>query len=142
MAQHIIVYAAGTAKPRLVQYKMSLNDAGRAKLGLLIRMQENENPSLQQIRAFLESSQEVHFQAEGRADIYKRYATPWEVFSKLSKAAKCLRRGQTVAALKAEALRCSDTEAAGRMQQAKHELFRRFYPESPCLTEGRQGPWK
>ena len=33
-------------------------------------MQENENPSLEQIQAFLESSQEVHFQAEGRADIY------------------------------------------------------------------------
>lgn len=62
--------------------------------------------------------------------IYKRYATPWEVFSTLSKAAKFLRRGQTMTALNAEALRCSDTEAATRMQQAKHELFRRFYPEA------------
>lgn len=62
--------------------------------------------------------------------IYKRYATPWEVFSKLPKAAKFLRRGQTMTALKAEALRCSDTEAAACMQQAKHELFRRFYPEA------------
>ncbi|MBL8293391.1 MAG: transposase family protein [Bryobacterales bacterium] len=62
--------------------------------------------------------------------IYKRHATPWEVFSTLSKAAKFLRRGQTMTALKAEALRCSDTEAATRMQQAKHELFRRFYPEA------------
>ena len=33
-------------------------------------------------------------------------------------------------ALKAEALRSSDTEAAAGMQQAKHELFRRFYPEA------------
>ena len=33
-------------------------------------MQEIENPSLEQIRAFLEASQEVHFHAEGRADIY------------------------------------------------------------------------
>ncbi len=33
-------------------------------------MQEIENPSLEQIQAFLESSQEVHFHAEGRADIY------------------------------------------------------------------------
>jgi transposase InsO family protein len=62
--------------------------------------------------------------------IYQRYATPWEVLSKLPKAAKFLRRGQTMTALKAEALLCSDTEAAARMQQAKHELFRRFYPEA------------
>ena len=33
-------------------------------------MQEIENPSLEHIRAFLESSQEVQFHAEGRADIY------------------------------------------------------------------------
>src|ERR1035438_5076024 len=33
-------------------------------------MQENENPSLEQMRAFLEANQEVHFHAEGRADIY------------------------------------------------------------------------
>ena len=33
-------------------------------------MQEIENPSLEQMRAFLEGSQEVHFHAEGRADIY------------------------------------------------------------------------
>ena len=33
-------------------------------------MQENENPSLEQIRGFLEASQEVRFQAEGRTDIY------------------------------------------------------------------------
>lgn len=62
--------------------------------------------------------------------IYPRYATPWEVFRQLSKAAEFLRPGQTVTALQGEALRCSDTEAASRMQQAKHELFRRFYPEA------------
>ena len=33
-------------------------------------MQEMENPSLGQIKAFLEGSQEVRFHAEGRADIY------------------------------------------------------------------------
>ena len=37
---------------------------------MLIRMQEMENPSLEQIQAFLEASQEVCFHAEGRADIY------------------------------------------------------------------------
>lgn len=60
--------------------------------------------------------------------VYRRYETPWEVFRQLPKAAKSLRRGQTMAALKAEAVRISDTEAARRMQQAKHELFRSFYP--------------
>ncbi len=74
---------------------------------------------------------EITTDAKGKQKrIYKRYATPWEVFSKLPKAAKFLRRGQTTTALKAEALRCSDTEAAARMQQAKHALFRRFYPEA------------
>ena len=33
-------------------------------------MQEIENASLEQIQAFLEASQEVEFQAEGRGDIY------------------------------------------------------------------------
>lgn len=62
--------------------------------------------------------------------VYRRYATPWEVFRALPKAAKTLRRGQTMTTLKGEALRLSDTEAARRMQQAKHELFRSFYPEA------------
>jgi transposase InsO family protein len=74
---------------------------------------------------------EISTDAKGKQKrIYKRYATPWEVFSTLPKAAKFLQRSQTMTALKAEALRCSDTEAAARMQQAKHELFRRFYPEA------------
>lgn len=62
--------------------------------------------------------------------VYRRYATPWDVFRQLPKAAKYLRRGQTMKLLKTEALRHSDTEAARRMQQAKHELFRSFYPET------------
>jgi hypothetical protein len=33
-------------------------------------MQEMENPSLEQIRAFLAGSQEVRFQGEGREEIY------------------------------------------------------------------------
>ncbi len=74
---------------------------------------------------------EIITDAKGKQKrVYKRYATPWEVLSKLPKAAQFLRRGQTLTALKAEALRSSDTEAATRMQQAKHELFRRFYPEA------------
>ena len=62
--------------------------------------------------------------------IYKRYATPWDVFRQLPEAATYLRPGQTMAALEAGALRLSDTEAARRMQQAKHQLFRSFYPEA------------
>ena len=37
---------------------------------MLIRTQEMENPSLEQIRAFLAGSQEVRFQGEGREEIY------------------------------------------------------------------------
>lgn len=62
--------------------------------------------------------------------VYRRYATPWEIFGELPQAAQTLCPGQTMTALKAEALRLSDTEAARRMQQAKHELFRSFYPEA------------
>ena len=62
--------------------------------------------------------------------IYPSYATPWEVYRQLPQAATHLRPGQTMAALEAHALRVSDTEAARRMQQAKHELFRSFYPEA------------
>lgn len=61
---------------------------------------------------------------------YRRYATPWEVLRQLPDAAQYLCPGQTMAALEAEALRLSDTEAARRMQQAKQELFRSFYPEA------------
>ena len=61
---------------------------------------------------------------------YPKYATPWEVFRQIPDAATYLCPGQTIAALEAIALRVSDTEAARRMQQAKHELFRSFYPEA------------
>ncbi|MCX6604275.1 MAG: hypothetical protein NTV52_11860 [Acidobacteria bacterium] len=37
---------------------------------MLIRMQQTENPSLEQMRAFLEGRQELDFHAEGRAAIY------------------------------------------------------------------------
>ena len=61
---------------------------------------------------------------------YPSYATPWEVLRKIPDAATYLCPGQTIAALEAIALRVSDTEAARAMQQAKHELFRSFYPEA------------
>ena len=62
--------------------------------------------------------------------IYKQYLTPWDLFRQLPKPASYLRPGQTMTALKQLAVQVSDTEAARRMQQAKHELFRSFYPEA------------
>ncbi len=74
---------------------------------------------------------EIITDAKGKEKrVYKRYATPWEVFQQLPDAAQHLRPGQTMAVLAAEALRISDTESARRMQQAKHKLFRSFYPEA------------
>ena len=74
---------------------------------------------------------EIITDAKGKENrVYKRYATPWEVFQQLPDPAQHLRPGQTMAALAAEALRISDTESARRMQQAKHKLFRSFYPEA------------
>ena len=74
---------------------------------------------------------EVTVDAKGKEKrVYRRYATPWEVFQQLPDPAQYLRPGRTLAALSASALQFSDTEAARRMQQAKHELFRTFYPEA------------
>jgi hypothetical protein len=74
---------------------------------------------------------EITTDAKGKQKrTYPRYATPWEVFGQLPEAATHLRPGQTMTALAAEALRHSDTEAARRMQQAKHELFQSFYPQA------------
>lgn len=53
-----------------------------------------------------------------------------EVSQQLPDPALHLRPGQTMAALATEALRISDTESARRMQEAKHTLFRSFYPEA------------
>lgn len=72
---------------------------------------------------------EIIIDARGKEKrVYKRYATPWEVFQQLPDPAQHLRPGQTMAALAAEALRISDTESARRMQEAKYKLFRSFYP--------------
>jgi transposase len=74
---------------------------------------------------------EITTDAKGKEKrIYPRYATPWEVFRQIPEAATYLCPGQTIAALETMALRLTDTEAARRMQQAKHELFRTFYPEA------------
>jgi len=74
---------------------------------------------------------EITTDAKGKQKrIYRRYATPWDVLRQLPAAASHLRAGQTMAALEALSLQLSDTAAARSMQQAKHELFRSFYPEA------------
>jgi transposase InsO family protein len=60
---------------------------------------------------------------------YRHYQTPWEVFQALPGAAGYLCPGQTLEALTFQSLQHSDTQAARRMQDAKHKLFRSFYPE-------------
>jgi len=68
--------------------------------------------------------------AQGRQKrLYRRYATPWEMFRRLPQAARYLKRGQSVQALARMAQAQSDTEAARTMQQAKRQLFASFQPE-------------
>ena len=54
---------------------------------------------------------------------YPRYATPWEVFSKLPNVSQYLKPGVTLSELGRIAKSESDTEAARRMQEAKKKLF-------------------
>ena len=61
--------------------------------------------------------------------VYRRYATPWEVFQQLPDAGSSLKAGQSLQALQRQARAESDTEAARRMQQAKRQLFASFQPE-------------
>src|ERR1019366_3882136 len=42
-----------------------------ACLGLIISMRDGEKQSLEQIRAFLEASEEVHFEGQRRKEIYE-----------------------------------------------------------------------
>ena len=63
--------------------------------------------------------------------IYRRYATPWEVFQQLPEAARYLKPGQSLQALDQIARAESDTEAARKMQQAKRKLFAGFQPGNP-----------
>ncbi len=59
---------------------------------------------------------------------YRHYQTPWETLLRLPRAASCLRPGMSLAILKRRAAALSDTEAAERMQRAKHKLFQQFRP--------------
>jgi hypothetical protein len=57
---------------------------------------------------------------------YRLYLTPWESLQQVPKAAQYLRKGMSLAMLERMAGAVSDTEAAQRMQRAKHKLFEEF----------------
>jgi len=74
---------------------------------------------------------EIETDAKGKQKrVYRRYATPWEIFRELPGAASCLCPGQTMKALLQDSLRETDTEAAIRMQAAKRQLFTSFHREA------------
>jgi len=55
--------------------------------------------------------------------VYRRWATPWEIFRELPDCAGFLRSGVSVAALDQQAAAQTDTEAARDMQDAKRQLL-------------------
>jgi hypothetical protein len=57
---------------------------------------------------------------------YRRYQTPLETLLALPNPQQYLRPGLTLATLKRIAKTMSDTEAARRMQAAKHRLFANY----------------
>jgi len=70
---------------------------------------------------------DVDIDERGRKRVrYMRYQTPLETLLALEKPAQYLRQGLSLNALKRIAGALSDTEAAGRMQQAKNKLFERL----------------
>jgi transposase InsO family protein len=80
------------------------------------------NPYLNYHRPCAQADVEVD--AKGRIRRrYRRYQTPLETLLKLPEPKQYLRHGLTVATLERVAGLMSDTEAARRMQQAKHRLF-------------------
>ena len=67
---------------------------------------------------------EVQIDAKGRKRrLYKLWRTPLETLLALDRPQQFLRPGLSVAALKRVAAAMSDTEAARRMQLAKHSMF-------------------
>lgn len=91
--------------------------------------QEHLNPYLNFHRPC--GQPEIQTDAKGKQKrVYKRYATPWEVFRQLPNAASYLCPGQTMEALLKDSLRETDTEAAIRMQGAKRKLFTSFHREA------------
>ena len=67
---------------------------------------------------------EVQIDAKGRKRrLYKQWKTPFQKLLSLDRPQQFLRPGLSLAALKRVAASMSDTEAAQRMQQAKHSMF-------------------
>lgn len=74
---------------------------------------------------------EMKTDAKGKTKrVYRRYATPCEVFQQLPEAAGCLRLGQSMEALERQSKRHSDTQAAVEMQAAKYKLFTGFHRQT------------
>jgi transposase InsO family protein len=80
------------------------------------------NPYLNYHRPCAQADVEVDAKGRKRRR-YRRYQTPLETLLSLPKPQQYLRPGLNLATLKRIAGRMSDTEAARRMQEAKHRLF-------------------
>jgi len=61
-----------------------------------------------------------------RRRVYRRWATPFEIFSQTPQCETCLRPGVSMAELQRFAKAQSDTEAAIEMQRAKRQLLSRI----------------
>jgi transposase InsO family protein len=85
------------------------------------------NPYLNYHRPCAQADVEVDAKGRKRR-AYRRYQTPLETLSSLPQAQQYLRPGLTLAALERIAQQSSDTEAAQRMQKAKHALFAQLRP--------------
>jgi transposase InsO family protein len=83
------------------------------------------NPYLNYHRPCAQADVEVDAKGRKRRR-YCRYQTPLETLLALPNSQQYLRRGLTLATLKRIAKTMSDTEAARRMQEAKHRLFARY----------------
>ncbi len=70
---------------------------------------------------------EIETDAQGKQQrVYRRWATPWDIFRQMPDAADHLRSGHTMESLLRASLRETDTESAVRMQAAKRKLFTSF----------------
>jgi len=83
---------------------------------------EHLNPYLNYHRPCAQA--DVEIDPKGRKRVrYKRYQTPLETLLSLDNPAQYMRDGLSLNALKRIAAAISDTDAAQRMQRAKHKLF-------------------
>jgi transposase InsO family protein len=83
------------------------------------------NPYLNYHRPCAQADVEIDHKGRKRVR-YKRYQTPLETLLSLDSPAQYLRQGLSINALKRIAGALSDTDAAGRMQQAKNKLFEKL----------------